>query len=203
VVLGGRQFYLPPDLPDQPRNVCGFLRADPGLAPLGPQGYPDVVALVKVHAVSDIPVWDAKETLLVGPRYQNPVFCTGLSSFLAEGIAAHPFAPATAAKHYWNDGVENAIDSGLPADRRRSALPEVMKSRQVYSPLLAGNAVVFLSGYQKDWSLFAVSRTDTALLWSVKLPGQPVFGGLSLTSAGDVLAPLIDGRVACIGATEP
>lgn len=102
----------------------------------------------------------------------------------------------------WNDGLENAINSGLPTDQQRKALPEGMKSQQVYSPLLAGNAVVFLSGYGKDWSLFAVSRTDATLLWSLKLPAQPVFGGLSMTGVGDVLTPLIDGRMACVGAQE-
>ena len=44
------------------------------------------------------------------------------------------------------------------------------------------------------------SRTDSALLWDIRIPAQPAIGGLSMTCAGDVLAPLVDGRVVCIGA---
>jgi hypothetical protein len=44
----------------------------------------------------------------------------------------------------------------------------------------------------------AVNRTGRFLLWDLKLPAQPVFGGLSLTPAGDVFVPLVDGRIVCI-----
>ena len=56
-----------------------------------------------------------------------------------------------------------------------------------------------MSGRTSDFHVVAVNRTDRFLLWDVKLPAQPVFGGLSLTRAGDVLVPLIDGRIVCIG----
>ncbi|MBL7038031.1 MAG: hypothetical protein ISR77_05340 [Pirellulaceae bacterium] len=59
--------------------------------------------------------------------------------------------------------------------------------------------MVFISGRTGDFHVVAVNRTDRHLLWDVKLPAQPVFGGLSLTPAGDVLVPLVDGRVACVG----
>ena len=45
-----------------------------------------------------------------------------------------------------------------------------------------------------------MSRTDSALLWDIRIPAQPAIGGLSMTWRGDVLAPLVDGRVVCIGA---
>ncbi|MCY2995983.1 MAG: hypothetical protein NTY19_50250 [Planctomycetota bacterium] len=56
-----------------------------------------------------------------------------------------------------------------------------------------------MSGRTGDFHVVAVNRTDRFLLWDVKLPAQPVFGGLSLTRAGDVLVPLVDGRIMCIG----
>ena len=74
-----------------------------------------------------------------------------------------------------------------------------LKSRNFLTPLLAANAVVFIAGRTGDFHIVAVNRTDRRLLWDVKLPAQPMFGGLSLTRAGDVLTPLVDGRVACIG----
>lgn len=67
------------------------------------------------------------------------------------------------------------------------------------TPVLAGNAVVFLSGGGDNWHVVAVSRLEAALLWDIKLPAQPVVAGLSMTCAGDVLVPLVDGRVVCVG----
>ncbi len=48
--------------------------------------------------------------------------------------------------------------------------------------------------------VIAVDRADRSMPWDLKLPAQPVLGGLSLTRAGDVLVPLVDGRVVSIGA---
>ena len=33
----------------------------------------------------------------------------------------------------------------------------------------------------------------------LKLPGRPLMNSLSLTRTGDILVPLIDGRVLCVG----
>ena len=44
------------------------------------------------------------------------------------GVAAHPFAPAAAAKNYWNDGLENAINSGWPADQQRNPIASLTKT---------------------------------------------------------------------------
>ena len=75
-----------------------------------------------------------------------------------------------------------------------------MKSTKVFSPLLAENAVLFLINWGSGWHVLAASRTDAVRLWNISLPAQPVFGGLAMTCAGDVLVPLADGRVVCIGA---
>ncbi|MGD0089956.1 MAG: PQQ-binding-like beta-propeller repeat protein [Planctomycetota bacterium] len=199
VVLGGRQFYLPSNYLGQPRDTSAFLQAGPDAVPLDATGYPNVLVLTKGHGSDAIPVWDAKDTLLFGTRNQRPVLCSGLGELLAAQVAAQPFDPAAAAKNYWNSGLQNSINSGLPAGQQRQVLPETMKSHRFYTPLLAGNAVIFLSGDAGNWHVVAVSRTDPALLWDIRIPAQPVLGGLSQSRAGDVLAPLVDGRVVCIG----
>lgn len=203
VVLGGRQFYLPSSFPGQPRNMSAFLRAGPGAVPMDANGYPDVLVLPKAHGSDAIPVWDAKDTLLFGTRNQRPVLCSGLGDILAAEAAAHLFDAAVAAKNYWNDGLQHSMRSDLPVGQQRQVLPETLKPTSFLTPLLAGNAVIFLSGYRGDpgnWHVVVVSRADAALRWNIPIPAQPVFGGLSMTCAGDVLVPLVDGRVVCIGA---
>jgi outer membrane protein assembly factor BamB len=199
-VLGGKQFYLPADLLGQPRGTCEFLRAGPDAVPLDAHGYPDVVVLPKAHESDAIPVWDARETLLLGTRNQPPVLCSGLGDLLAAEVAAQPFDAAVAAKGYWNDGLRNTIKSELPPSKQRPVLPEQLKRSRFLTPLLARNAVIFVSGDPGNWHIVAVRRTDAALLWDARMPTQPVVGGLSMTRGGDVLAPLVDGRVVCIGA---
>ena len=51
----------------------------------------------------------------------------------------------------------------------------------------------------EQWRVLAVSRTDQSILFTVNLPGTPSPNGMSLTRNGEVLVPLVDGRVACIG----
>ena len=60
--------------------------------------------------------------------------------------------------------------------------------------------MIFLSGDVGNWHVIAVNRPVAKMLWDFKLPAQPVVGGLSMTCAGDVLVPLVNGRVVCIGA---
>jgi outer membrane protein assembly factor BamB len=192
VVLGGRQFYLPSSVRSQPRNTATFLRARPDGASLGVKGYPDLVELTKGHESDFIPVWDAKEVLLTGrpAGWQIaplvPFYCRNPGEVLAAYVTAHPYS-----------GLRRAIDAGLSG---RPALPDRLKRGRFLTPLLAGNAVVFFSGDSGNWHVVAVGRSDAALFWDIRIPAQPVFGGLSMTRAGDVLAPLVDGRVVCIGA---
>jgi hypothetical protein len=101
----------------------------------------------------------------------------------------------------WNSGLRLVLKLGLPAGQQHPALPDsLMKwGLNLYSPVLADNATVFVGG---NWNAYATRRNDRSILWEVKLPGMPVLGGLSLTRAGDVLVPLIDWRVLCIGGKE-
>jgi len=198
VVLGGRQFYLPSNVSglSQPRNTSIFLQSGPNAVPMGAKGYPNVLELTKAHGRDAIPVWDAKGTLLFGSRGQPPVLCSGLGDLLTAETTAHPFDAAAGAKRYWNGGLRHSVKSKLPADKQRFVLPDKLKRSDFLTPLLAENAVIFLS----RGGVTAVSRTDTTVLWNIRLPAQPVLGGLSMTRAGDVLVPLVDGRMVCIGA---
>ena len=87
------------------------------------------------------------------------------------------------------------------------------------SPVLAGNAVLWtvftpIMGTTQaiykarmsplataNWRVIAVNRDDQTLLFTVYLPGTPAPSGMSLTRNGDVIVPLVDGRVVCIGGT--
>ena len=93
-----------------------------------------------------MPVWDARETLLLGTKALRvgPTLCSHLGDLLAAEVAADPFNAAAAAKGYWNDGLRNSIKSELPPGEQRPVLPEALKRSNFLTPLLAGNAVVFL-----------------------------------------------------------
>ncbi len=54
----------------------------------------------------------------------------------------------------------------FPVERRRRAIPDDfnLKSRNFLTPILAANAVVFLSGHNSDIHVVAVNRTDRSLL---------------------------------------
>ncbi len=198
VVWGGKQFFLPSNTLGQPSNTSVFLRATPDAVPSNVNGYPDFTGLA-AQGNSDMPVWDAKETLLCGARNPRvtPILCHGLCDFLSVQLTAHPI---NAAKSGWN--IRTQITESLSADHTRPALPVNMRSREFFSPLLTANAVIFLSGNgdeYKNWHVVAVSRKDANVLWDVSLPFMPVVGGLSTTNAGDVLVPMVDGRMVCVG----
>jgi outer membrane protein assembly factor BamB len=197
VVLGGRQFNLP--LGDvQPRNSSCFLRADPEGAPLDVNGLPTAIVLNDSHEFDAIPVWDADETLLFGkpPGWKidqiPPILCRGLAEALTTKASVRP-------EGAWNSGVKLAAKLALAPDQQRAVFPEGMKFRSLHSPILAANAVVFLTGDGNRWRVVAVNRADHTLLWDVELPGHPLLNGLALTRAGSVLAPLNDGRLVCAG----
>jgi len=94
------------------------------------------------------------------------------------------------------------------------------KSTLLYgTPVLSGNALLWtvyrqpakgataavayngrMSEVNSDlWRLMAISRADQSVLFTVNLPGAPAPNGMSLTRNGDILVPLVDGRVVCIG----
>ncbi|MEI8196280.1 MAG: PQQ-binding-like beta-propeller repeat protein, partial [Phycisphaerae bacterium] len=199
VVVGGKQFYVNADDVSQNRNQCTFLKTKPDGVPLNADGYPDFLSLPKLLDTSTMPAWDDREIFFPGTNNQPAVLCTGLPSLLGSAIEAHPFSATAAAKNWWIEGLINAIKSTFPSNQQRPALPTAMNREKVLSPLLASNAIVFVHGHDTTWHVSAVTRTDPTILWSVILPAQPTAGGLSMTGVGDVLIPLIDGRVVCVG----
>jgi len=200
VAIGGKEIYEVSNLLNQPRNSCAFLRAEPGFTPLV-NGYPDVVVLQTANSDSAIPVWDGGETLLMGkPEWRmGPTLWEKFSDLLAAELIAHPFDPKKAAYGFWNSGLRNSMDPDLPSVHPHQVLSDKLKFSGSIGPVLTGNAVVFFGGAKDTWHVMAVNRTDSTLLWDVSVPAQPVVGGLSVTSSGDVVAPLVDGRVICIG----
>jgi len=93
-----------------------------------------------------------------------------------------------------------AMTSSLPFHRTGAfALPGPARPDGFLTPLLCSNAVVFFSGYGNSWHVSAVNRADSSPLFEIAVPAQPFVGGLSMTPAGDVMVPLVDGRVVCIG----
>ena len=51
----------------------------------------------------------------------------------------------------------------------------------------------------EKWQLTAFSRADGSTLWSVDLPGEPIFNGIAPTGDGSWIVVLRDGSVACVG----
>lgn len=206
VVLGGRQFNLPPNCLAQPRNAALFLQATPNGAAPDAGGLPSLLELPALHQTDTLPAWDATEVLLTGRPVGwrtdplPPILCRGLEKVLDAEVTAHSAAVGDG-KRAWNARLYRAAQPSLPAEQQRPALGDSfnLKSRSFLAPILAANAVVFLSGRPGNFQVIAVNRADRSPLWEVKLPEQPVMGELSLTRAGDVLVPLLDGRIVCIG----
>jgi hypothetical protein len=144
--------------------------------------------------------------LLIGLNDQSPTLQTGLCEALDADVAAYPRdASPTVKRNYTNSPLRN--NTAPPADQQRPVLPASLaetRDFRILKPILAGNAVVFLGGKHRetDGHVYAVSRADRRLLWDTSLPAMPLLGGPSLTRAGDVLVPLVDGRVVCIGTEE-
>jgi len=202
VAYGGRQFNLPPN-EQQSQGTCTFLQATPGGALQDAAGNPKALQLDDAHAVNGLPAWDDKETLLSGrlAGFQLTALPPTLCRDLAETLAKTP-------TRYQNDFAPIRMATmGALNDQRREVTPPKHPLGEFYTPVLAGHAAVFLAhDYGErwlNWHVVAVSRTEQSVLWNVPLPSQPMLGGLALTRAGNVLVPLIDGRIVCIGAKGP
>jgi len=194
VAFGGRQFILPPSTPIQPRNAYCLLRREPAG---GAKDTPPV-SLVRPEIDSEnseIPVWDAKAIFAkTFEKSAQSWWFTNMPQTLAGVADAKP----TSGQFVRTFGAETSVPGvarpALPAELQRGRL-------LTFSPVLAANAVVVaVTTDFSDWNLFAVDRTTNGILWKIPLPTEPVAGTMSLTRNGDVLAPLIDGRVLCIGA---
>ena len=158
VVLGGKQFYLSRTAGSTAKHE----RVSPGRPDpvhLGTQGYPDLIVLSKANGErSGIPGWDAKETLLLGTKARRvgPTLCSHLGDILAAEVAAIPFNAAAAAKGILERRIAELDHVRLPPGEQRPVLPDALKRSNFLTPLLAGNAVVFLSGDVGNWHVVAV-----------------------------------------------
>ena len=207
IVAGGRQFFYPYSVLIQSTsgplllNATGF--ADP--AGKDAKGYPPSLSVTREGGWGGIPVWDASETLVDFGDKNGFQLCRDFSAALTADVAAHvddpkpvkPFSAWRNIKHY--------TKLPLSAEQCRPVLPDHLLKKSkwekcaVESPVLAANAVVYVHGS----SVAAVARAERKLLWDVAMPCQPLPGGLSITKSGEVLVPLVDGRLACIGSGEP
>jgi outer membrane protein assembly factor BamB len=168
-----------------------------------------------------IPVWDEREILLPGDftkSDKSPILCRGLAEALNAEVDAHPWTEETLKKaRDWRPlfpFVRSFSPGVLPNDRRREVLPDTLAQAVTQRKfglsgmmVLASNAVVITGAWDntwpgtewRNWRAIAVSRADRATLWEVRLPMEPAWSGMSVTRDGDVLIPLLDGRLVCIG----
>ena len=172
-----------------------------------------------------IPIWDASEILLpgdFGKTERSPLLCRGLIDAINAKDDAKPLKFQDLVKTSrvsFDRLVLGHIDQlyspfDLPENQRHQVLPDDLikqvndkKFRLSGQMLLAGNAVIVTAAKDQTWAetdlanwhAIAVSRTDRTVLWDVALPVAPGLNGMSLTRGGDVLIPLIDGRMVCIG----
>jgi len=181
--------------------------------------------LMRTRVSRQIPVWDANEILLSGDFSerikQPPMLCRGLIEALDAADDTRPHTveeikqlQSMVAYQFQAFGrLYSPLD--LPESSRRQVFADDLiksvgdkKLRLSGQLLLAGNAVIVTAAADdvsgdtdlNNWHAIAVSRTERTVLWDASLPVAPGLSGMSLTRGGDVLIPLIDGRMICIGA---
>ena len=198
---GGRQFFYPYSVVNE-AHIPIFLNAtglgDP--ASKDAHGFPPSLSVRGEGGWCGLPVWDANETLIdFGDKTGGFQLCRDFSTALTAAVATHVVDPKAKVENY---GIRRVTKLSLSPEQSRPVLPDDLQKKWGYrieSPVLAGNAVVYVHGS----CVAAVLRAERRLLWDVALPCQPVPAGLSIAKSGDVLVPLVDGRLACIGSGEP
>jgi hypothetical protein len=121
-----------------------------------------------------VPVWDGAGALVAGAK---------IASLALESIEALATAPVK--------------DQPRAAQRlpSRGNLANPSRCRA-----LAANAALVANQPGPGWVLSALARADGHPVWQVPLPAEPVYNGIAISRAGEVLVSLLDGRVVCIGA---
>ena len=208
------------------------LRSGPDGVPAGAKNAPSMLCFNlsrSFYVNREIPVWDDSEVLTRGNPATNggmPTLFRGFTQALNAEGDAHPIkVDAHRRMVPGSDDLVRTVALDVPAEQQHAVLPDELMTeishRQLSlygTMLLASNAVivtVYGSGgavtdqmvgrmpNTGNWRVIAISRVDRTVLYDVMLPDAPAPSGMSLTRAGDVMVPLVDGRVLCIGgATE-
>ena len=196
LVFGGRQFFLPANTTQQGNNDCIFI---PDCAKNGAR---QALTLDAFHHSDLLPAWDDEALLgYMGMRYFSAVL--SLSTGFGQALR--------------DLGRKLPTDQGqrIPVKDQAIGKTTVMLGRnangwdannqlRLYGALLCANAGVCLGNNNfsnaPSWCLWAVSRAENKMLWAVNLPPTtPLFGAMAMGRDGEVLVPLIDGRVVCVG----
>ncbi len=171
------------------RGPCMFVNPNPAGTAQGGVVIPEFISLLNLQGRDQgydyLPNWDDNGVLLCGSSWPGPMISPALVPSLGSIVAAP---------------LHNDLNQLKPI----SAL--LKRGTEWYTPILAKNAIVFIvsipvnaPSYHITWHLMAVSRADSSLLWDFKLPDMPVLGELAMGRSGEIVAPLVDGRVVCVG----
>ncbi len=201
VVIGGRQLILPPNDLDQAANCCGFIPKIDSTAP--------ALRLTALHSTENLPAWDDQGVLLFMGTSTKPAKLILATDFTSAMIKLDTSLPAMPG---WPRRVDLATPSlGSDTLLMGAGLNWDNNLGNLYSVALSANAAIALTNRQhaadpKLWwitytvsTIRAISRQNPHVLWECELPAAAAIGSVALTRQGDVLVPLLDGSVVCIG----
>jgi outer membrane protein assembly factor BamB len=194
VACGGRLFNTPLTAVRLRgmRGPCMFVNPNPVSTAQGGIGVPRLFNLPNLQGCDQgydyLPNWDDQGVLLCGSSYPGPTISPTLVPSLGSIVTAPP---------------HNNLNRLKPV----SVL--LNRGTSWYTPILAKNAMAFIvsvpsntPSYHIVWHLMAVSRDDSSLMWDFECPAMPALGELAMGRAGEIVAPLVDGRVVCIGVAK-
>ena len=211
-----------------PDGIPADAKEPPQLLTLNAVGLSAFSSWASYYSSREIPVWDANEVLTydnsttkLGPPTLYRNFTEALNQAGDASVNLKQVKVVAGA-----DDLAKVVYLNVPDAHKHLVLPDDLwqefaqrDRKQLYgSMLLAGNAVVLTTHSENpsiadmrngrmpnygDWKVRAFNRTDRSLLFEVNLPDAPAPSGMSLTRDGDVLVPLVDGRIACIGGGAP
>lgn len=207
IACGGRFYNSPLNAPRMRDTSWGlFSKINLGDGSKDDAVRPKLFDLLTLHRTESIPVWDAKGILLFGrnSEWHTPAVSPVLISSLDSLSLRMDATSKQRIKFLEQNPTLTAGQNLLPP------LSSLITPKPAYiwkTPILANNAIVILTceWYWTDKHgphVTCLNRENGKEMWKVELPALPVIGGMSLTGAGDVLLPLADGRVICIGAKE-
>ncbi len=169
--------------------------------------FPEVTALPKVL---QMPVWD--DTQLITARLARQHITAWDMKKLSTWIE-------TSSEKYKDKKYPNHKPSAyeLPTPKNKKnefqaadvPMQEWQSGYDVNGLALSRNAVLMLAGFRdekemkkqhallKHWKVIAINRTEGDEIWSIDLPSEPLYNGISLTRDGAILVVLRSGEVLC------